>query len=59
MKKVERILIKIAIVQGCFLLLSQIFFHHYNSFPELKELILYEGVNNGNYSEILEAIQLP
>lgn len=59
MKRVERILIKIALVQGCLFLLVQIFFHHYDAFPELKALIFYEGVHNQNYSEILEAIQMP
>jgi len=59
MKRVERILIKIAIIQGCLFLLVQIFFHHFDLFPGIKEIIFYEGVNNQNHEEIIEAIQLP
>lgn len=59
MKRVERILIKIAIIQGCFFLLVQIFIHHFDLFPGIREIIFYEGVNNQNHSEIIEAIQIP
>ncbi|MFD2445875.1 YpfB family protein [Bacillus sp. CGMCC 1.16607] len=56
MKNFERILIKVIIVQFLFLIITQIVFHHFNAFPELKEIIQYEGVNNENYSEILETL---
>ena len=59
MKEIERILMKIAIIQGCLFLLVQILFHHYDAFPGLKEIIFYEGVTNQNYSEILETMQKP
>jgi hypothetical protein len=55
-KLLERILIKLVIVQFLFLLLAQIVFHELNIFPELKEITQYEGVNNGQYSEVLETL---
>ncbi|WP_062356280.1 YpfB family protein [Bacillus kwashiorkori] len=54
MKRVERILVKIIVVQFILLLACQIFFHHLNAFPELKKLTLYEGVNENNFSKVLE-----
>jgi hypothetical protein len=56
MKRIERILIKLIIVQFVFLLLTQIFFHNLNVFPELKEITQYEGVNNNQYIDILETL---
>ncbi|MCL6571336.1 MAG: YpfB family protein [Bacillus sp. (in: Bacteria)] len=57
MKKVERILIKIVIVQFVFLFLTQLFFHHVGIFPEIKQLTKYEGVNKSTYTEILQTFQ--
>lgn len=54
MKTVERILIKVIVVQFLFLLLAQIFLHKLNILPELKELTQYEGVTENNFSELLE-----
>lgn len=54
MRAVERIIIKIVCIQFLFLLIVQIFFHHLNSFPELKEITQYEGVTENNFSEIIE-----
>jgi hypothetical protein len=56
MKRLERILIKLIIVQFVFLILAQIFFHNLNVFPELKEITQYEGVNNNQFTEILETL---
>jgi len=36
------------------LLLTQLFFHEWNSFPELQQLTQYEGVTENNLTEILE-----
>jgi len=59
MKKVEKILIKIIVFQFIFLLISQIFFHHFNAFPELKDIIQYEGVTDQNFSKIIETFNSP
>lgn len=56
MKNLERILIKLIIVQFVFLIVTQIIFHHLNVFPELKEITQYEGVNNGQFTEVLETL---
>ncbi|WP_442594579.1 YpfB family protein [Neobacillus sp. D3-1R] len=56
MNKFERILIKLILVQFIFLILSQIVFHSFNAFPELKEITRYEGVSNSNYTDILETL---
>ncbi|MBT2661002.1 YpfB family protein [Bacillus sp. ISL-45] len=57
MKTLERILIKIAIIQFVFLIIAQIFFHEINAFPELKEITQYEGVTDNNHSEVLKSIR--
>ena len=54
MKALERIMIKIIIIQFLFLIFAQIFFHKLNVFPELKELSQYEGVSKDNFSQLLE-----
>jgi hypothetical protein len=56
MKSIERILIKLIIVQFVFLIVAQILFHNLNVFPELKEITQYEGVNNNQYSDVLETL---
>jgi hypothetical protein len=57
MKKVERVLIKLVIIQFVFLFLTQLFFHQMNIFPEIKQLTKYEGVNKNTYTEILQTFQ--
>ena len=59
MKTAERILIKIIIVQFIFLFLSQLFFHKYHIFPELKHITQYEGVTENNFTQILETFLGP
>jgi hypothetical protein len=56
MKNLERILIKLIVIQFIFLIITQIIFHHYDFFPELKEITQYEGVGNGQYGEVLETL---
>jgi len=57
MKKVERFLIKLVIVQFLFLFLSQLLFHQMNIFPQIKNLTKYEGVNENTLTEILQTFQ--
>lgn len=57
MKTFERILVKIAIVQFIFLIITQIFFHEFNALPELKQITQYEGVTENNHSEVLNSIR--
>ncbi|MBA4536061.1 DUF5359 family protein [Bacillus aquiflavi] len=54
MKFIERILIKLMIVQLFFLLLAQLFLHEMNLFPELKQITEYEGVGKDNFTEVIE-----
>lgn len=54
MKTVERVIIKMVIIQLFFLLAAQILFHKMNTFPELKEITQYEGVTENNFSDYLE-----
>ncbi|WP_348981242.1 YpfB family protein [Bacillus sp. DNRA2] len=54
LKTVERILIKIIVIQFVSMLLSQFVFHKFEIFPELHQLARYEGVSEDNFSEILE-----
>ncbi|WP_313798470.1 YpfB family protein [Cytobacillus sp.] len=57
MKTFERILVKIAIIQCLFLILTQIFFHKLNAFPELNQISQYEGVTDNNFVELLETFK--
>lgn len=57
MKLVERLLIKVVIVQFLFLFLSQLFFHQMDIFPQIKQLTKYEGVNENSFTEILQTFQ--
>lgn len=57
MEKVERLIIKLAIVQFIFLFLAQFFFHHLDLLPEIKELAKYEGVNENTMTEILQTLK--
>lgn len=54
MKTIERIMMKLVVVQFLFLLLAQIFIHKWDLLPELKEITQYEGVTENNFSELLE-----
>lgn len=57
MKFIERILIKVIVIQFLFLLSAQLFFHQLNIFPELKQLTQYEGVSDNNFTEFLETFK--
>ncbi|MEH7176699.1 YpfB family protein [Neobacillus vireti] len=54
MKIVERVLIKIIIVQFVFLFFAQLFLHQLDIFPQLEQLTKYEGVNENTFTEILQ-----
>lgn len=54
MKAVERILIKVVIIQFIFLFLAQFFLHQLDIFPQLEQLTKYEGVNDNTFTEILQ-----
>ncbi|WP_071395610.1 DUF5359 family protein [Bacillus tuaregi] len=54
MKLVERLLFKMILIQLIFLLLTQVFFHQFNSFPELQQIAQYEGVSEDDLAEFLE-----
>lgn len=54
MKIVERLLLKVIMIQFILLLLTQLFFHKWNSFPELQQITQYEGVSENNLTEVLE-----
>jgi hypothetical protein len=56
MKIVERLLLKIIIIQLIMLLLAQLFFHKMNVLPELQQITQYEGVSEDNYTEFLETL---
>lgn len=57
MKRVERVLIKIVIVQLIFLVIAQLFFHQMDVLPQIKQLTKYEGVNENTFTEILQTFQ--
>lgn len=54
MKTIERIIIKLVLIQLLCLLLFQVFFHREDSFLEVKKLAQYEGVTKNNYMKIIE-----
>jgi hypothetical protein len=54
MKSVERILIKVIIIQFVFLFFGQLFLHQLDIFPQLEQLTKYEGVNENTFTEILQ-----
>jgi len=57
MKTIERILIKLVIVQFIFLFLSQLLLHRIDIFPQVKQLTKYEGVNENTLTEILQTFK--
>lgn len=57
MKAIERVLIKLIIIQFLFLIASQIFIHELDVFPEIKQLTEYEGVGKDNFTEVLETFR--
>ena len=56
MKIVERLLLKIIMIQLIMLVLAQLFFHKMNVLPEWQQLTQYEGVSKNQYNEFLETL---
>ena len=54
MKTVERIIIKLIIIQVLFLILIQAFLSFEQQEVQLSKLSQYEGVNSNNYTKIIE-----
>lgn len=54
MKTTERILLKAAVIQFLFLLLSQFILHQSDAFSKIKLLTKYEGVVGRLYTNITE-----
>ena len=57
MKKVERIIMKLAVIQLFFLLFFQAVVHDRDTFLELKKLAKYEGVYRDNHEVIIDVLQ--
>ena len=57
MKKVERIIMKLAVIQLFFLLFFQVIVHDGDTFLELKKLAKYEGVYRDNHEIIVDVLQ--
>lgn len=57
MKKVERIIMKLVVIQLLFLLFFQFIVHDGDTFLELKKLAKYEGVFRDNHEVIVEVLQ--
>lgn len=56
MKTVERIIMKVIVIQMIFLFLIQIFLRFENHSVQLSKLSQYEGVNSNNYTKIIETL---
>jgi len=56
MAHIERILKKLVVIQAIFLIFCQVLYHHFDLFPELKNLTQYEGVDGDSFTKVLEVI---
>lgn len=56
MKRVERIIVKLAFLHFILLLITQVVFHGLDFLPELNKLTFYEGVNKQEHTEIIEVL---
>ncbi|RLQ95080.1 DUF5359 family protein [Falsibacillus albus] len=57
MRTIERWIIKLAIIQFIILIISQFILHDLHMFPQMNKIMLYEGVQKLNYTEIKETIE--
>jgi hypothetical protein len=57
MKIVERIIIKLIIIQVIFLCTIQIFLSFEDHMIQLSKLSQYEGVNSNNYTKVIETFE--
>ncbi|OCA90950.1 hypothetical protein A8F94_03515 [Bacillus sp. FJAT-27225] len=57
MKRIERIMIKIAVAQLLFLILAQLIFHQFGLLQEVLPITKYEGGKSESYTDFLESFQ--
>ncbi|AZV44160.1 YpfB family protein [Peribacillus asahii] len=57
MKAVERIIVKLIIIQALFLGLVQVLLSLEDNMIPLTKLSQYEGVNSNNYTKIIETFE--
>ncbi len=56
MKLIERLIIKLVVIQFLLLIVTQLFVHSFQILPGLNKVVFYEGVNKMEYSELIEAM---
>jgi hypothetical protein len=56
-KTVERVIMKVAVIQFVLLLLTQLIFHQLDEIPQLKQITKYEGVTKNTMTKIVETIR--
>ncbi|MFS0781362.1 DUF5359 family protein [Bacillus sp. 1P06AnD] len=57
MEKIERLLVKLVLIQLAFLLFCQFIFHRPDAFAEWKKWARYEGVYLDNYDRIADVLK--
>jgi len=56
-KTVERVIMKVAVIQFVLLLLTQLIFHQLDEIPKLKQITKYEGVTKNTMTKIVETMR--
>lgn len=56
-KTVERVIMKVAVIQFVLLLLTQLIFHQLDEIPQLKQITKYEGVTKNTMTKIVETMR--
>jgi hypothetical protein len=56
-KTVERVIVKVAVIQFVLLLLTQLIFHRLDEIPQLKQITKYEGVTKNTMTKIVETMR--
>jgi hypothetical protein len=56
-KTVERVIMKVAVIQFVLLLLTQLIFHQLDGIPQLKQITKYEGVTKNTMTKIVETMR--
>lgn len=56
-KTVERVIMKVAVIQFVLLLLTQLIFHQLDEIPQLKQITKYEGVTKNTMTKIAETMR--
>jgi hypothetical protein len=55
-KTIERVIMKVAVIQFVLLLLTQLIFHQLDEIPQLKQITKYEGVTKNTMTKIVETM---